>query len=321
MPQTRKATVHASPTQYPMSAQRADAGPDTPPPASRRVLGMRVDQVEHAEAVESIIAWVTQMPASARVVCAANAHMALLAHDDPAFGEILSRADLVAPDGVPIVWALRGMGLKQRRRVRATPDLVVDLLARCEARGLRVGLYGGTRETLPACRSALAGYFPSLKITYAWDPPFRPLTDAEDAAAVSALRAAGVQLLLVGLGCPKQERWMDAHRDLVPCVMVGVGAAFDLLAGRTSEAPPWMRERGLEWAHRLAEEPRRLGRRYVIGNPRFLLLLVLQLAGRWACGELTAQGCAHRRPPLEPRRRRHGARTSVVHDSRHAGGR
>lgn len=244
--------------------------------ASRHVLGMRVDHVEFAPAAGLIADWAAA-PDTGRTVCAANVHMTMEAHDDPAFRAVVNAANLVLPDGVPMVWALRALGLPQERRVRVTPDLVVELFALCEARGIEVGLYGGTPQALAAFKALLAETLPGLKVTYAWSPPFRPLTPAEDAAVVRDIAAAGVRLLLVGLGCPKQEKWMDAHRDRLDCVAFGVGAAFDMFAGRIGNAPPWMRDTGLEWLYRLGTEPRRLWRRYLYHNPRFLALVAVQV--------------------------------------------
>lgn len=246
---------------------------------------MRVDAVEFDAAARTILSWAAA-PASESAgalrgcyVCAANVHMTMLAHDDPAFRSVINAADLVLPDGQPVAWALRILGLPQRRRVRVTPDLVLQLFAGAEARHVKVGLYGGSAETLRAFVSRLHDYYPRLDLAYAWDPPFRPLTRDEDVKQTEQIRASGTQLLLVGLGCPKQERWMAEHYGELQCVLVGVGAAFDMLGGKTRNAPVWMQERGLEWVFRLASEPRRLWRRHVMNDPRFLALLARQRLG------------------------------------------
>jgi N-acetylglucosaminyldiphosphoundecaprenol N-acetyl-beta-D-mannosaminyltransferase len=250
--------------------------------AHRHVLGMRVDHLEAAVAARQIGEWAAAVrPGRAaspgRYVCAANVHMTMTAHDDAAFRAVVNGAALVVPDGQPMVWALRALGLRQRARVRVAPDLLIELFAACSARGLKLGLYGGTPETLRDFVDHLGDRHPKLHVAYAWSPPFRPLTKAEDDAVVREVGAAGVQLLLVGIGCPKQERWMAAHVDRLGCVMIGVGAAFDMLAGRTGDAPEWMRGRGLEWVYRLGQEPRRLWRRYLIQNPRFVAHFAAQV--------------------------------------------
>jgi N-acetylglucosaminyldiphosphoundecaprenol N-acetyl-beta-D-mannosaminyltransferase len=258
---------------------------DTNLPASKdghlnrpRVLGMHVDHIEFPQAVQTITTWgaATQAAgghARARMVCAANVHMVMTAHDDADFMRRVNSADLVVPDGQPMVWALRLAGVPQRRRVRVAPDLILHLMSKAERDGLSVGLYGGTPSTLPALRRVLAHRYPSLHVPYAWAPPFRQLSEHEDAEVVAAVNGSGVHLLLVGLGCPKQECWMAEHRASLACVMLGVGAAFDLLSGRTSEAPPWSRSIGLEWTFRVAQEPRRLWRRHLANDPRFVTLL------------------------------------------------
>ena len=203
--------------------------------------------------------------------------MTMTAHDDPAFREVVNGARLVVPDGVPMVWALRALGAAQRRRVRVAPDLVIELLAAAELDGTRSVSTVARPTRCRRSRGCSASSSPALHVAYAWSPPFRPLTAVEDDAVVSALREARVGLLLVGIGCPKQERWMAAHADRLGCVMVGVGAAFDMLGGRTADAPAWLHDTGLEWVYRLASEPRRLWRRYLVQNPRFMALFVRQL--------------------------------------------
>ena len=254
---------------------------------------MRVDHVEAEQARDAILALATHTERSStgRYVCAANVHMTMEAYDDPGFRDTVNHADLVVPDGQPMVWALRALGCLQQRRVRVTPDLIIELLVAAEHQGVKVGLYGGSPETLAAFTAFLRGTMPRLRLAYAWDPPFRTLTADEDRRAAEAIKEAGVQLLLVGIGCPKQEMWMSAHAateesppgERLSCAMVGVGAAFDMFGGRTRNAPIWMQNTGLEWAFRLASEPRRLWRRQLRSNPRFVLLFLRQLA-RARCG-------------------------------------
>jgi N-acetylglucosaminyldiphosphoundecaprenol N-acetyl-beta-D-mannosaminyltransferase len=175
----------------------------------------------------------------------------------------------VTPDGVPLVKTLQGLGLPHAERVYG-PTLTPAICRRAEQLGLSVGFYGGSEEVLSELKSRLLEDFPNLVIDYAYAPPFSSLDTAEDAAVVNAIRASGVKILFVGLGCPKQERWMGAHRASLDCVMLGVGAAFDFIAGRKRQAPAWLQRAGLEWLFRLVSEPHRLWRRYLYGNPRFL---------------------------------------------------
>jgi N-acetylglucosaminyldiphosphoundecaprenol N-acetyl-beta-D-mannosaminyltransferase len=273
------------------------------------VIGMRVDAHTPASATRLIAGWAARRHDGyprppARVVCAANVHMTMEAYDDPTFAAVVEEADCVLPDGMPLVWALRLLGVDGARRVRMAPDLVLHLLHHAARNGLRVGLYGGTEETLTELRRRLAARIPDLTVAYCHAPPFRPLSEPENAAVVEAIRDASVDLLFVGIGCPRQERWMAAHRDDLDCVMLGVGYAFDLLAGRRTEAPVWLQRAGLEWTHRLAQDPKRLWRRYARHNPRFMALLAAQGASegfgrRAAKPSGTADRRARTSPPVD----------------------
>jgi N-acetylglucosaminyldiphosphoundecaprenol N-acetyl-beta-D-mannosaminyltransferase len=241
--------------------------------ASRRVLGMRVDATSYAETADAVIERAES--GAGGMVCIATAHMAIECLDDPALRRAVNSADRVTPDGMSLVWALRRMGIDAAKRVYG-PSLLPILCARAEARGLPIGFYGATPEVLDALQGELRRRFPRLRMPFAWSPPFRALDPAEAATARDAIEASGVRILFVGLGCPKQERWMAEHRATLPCVLVGVGAAFDFLSGAKAQAPEWMQGAGLEWLFRLGSEPRRLWRRYLLGNTRFLYHFVLR---------------------------------------------
>jgi N-acetylglucosaminyldiphosphoundecaprenol N-acetyl-beta-D-mannosaminyltransferase len=240
---------------------------------SRRILGMRVDGLRTSVAADAILQLAEA--GAGGMVCVATVHMVMEAFDAPDFQRSVNAADLVTPDGVPLVWALRGRGLRETRRVYG-PTLMRLVCRRAEERGLPIGLYGGSPEVLARLRERLIARHPMLRVAFAASPPFRPETEEEDASTVQAIEASGARILFVGLGCPKQERWMAAHRQALPCVMLGVGAAFDFLAGSKRQAPGWLQRAGLEWLFRLASEPRRLWRRYLIQNPRFLFHLARQ---------------------------------------------
>lgn len=237
---------------------------------------MRVDRTSYAEATERILSWARR--GESRCVCCAAVNNAVLAWESPEYRRVMNEADLVTPDGMPLVWWLRLCG--ERRAVRVYgPDLTLHLLEAAARERLALGFYGSDRRTLQSLTRRVLMRFPGLQITYACAPPFRELTPEEDAAVCDQIRGCGARLLLVGLGAPKQERWMAAHRGRIPAVMVGVGAAFDFLAGTKPQAPRWMQRAGLEWAFRLATEPRRLGPRYLRQNPKFLALLALEGLG------------------------------------------
>jgi N-acetylglucosaminyldiphosphoundecaprenol N-acetyl-beta-D-mannosaminyltransferase len=177
---------------------------------------------------------------------------------------------------VPLVWMMRRLGFPQQERVYG-PDLTLRILEAAAQEGIPVGFYGSTPQTLERLLENLRRRFPALQVAYRCSPPFRPLTPEEDDAVVREMNASGTRVLFVGLGCPKQERWMAAHKGRVQAVMMGVGAAFDFLAGLKPQAPRWMQRAGLEWLFRLLSEPRRLWRRYFYHNPRFTVLALSQL--------------------------------------------
>ena len=244
--------------------------------AAPRILGMRVDPTSYEEATEKVLAWAAA--GESRYVCVANVHMVMEAHDDPSFRALVNAADLVTPDGMPLVWMLRKLGYPHQERV-CGPELTSRVCAEAARRGVPVGFYGGHPEALEALVRNLGARFPGLRVVYAYSPPFRPLTPEEDEKVTEEINASGARILFVGLGCPKQEWWMAEHKGRVRAVMIGVGAAFDFHAGRVRQAPVWMQRAGLEWLFRLVQEPRRLWRRYLKHNPRFLLLAFLQLTG------------------------------------------
>jgi N-acetylglucosaminyldiphosphoundecaprenol N-acetyl-beta-D-mannosaminyltransferase len=191
---------------------------------------------------------------------------------------VVNEADLITPDGKPLVWALRLLGVSNPSQVRGA-DLVLHTVERAAREGLSIGLYGGTARSLKSFVEAIEARFPGLQIACQISPPFRPLTQEEDEAVTREIISSGARVLLVGIGCPKQERWMAEHRGRIPAVMLGVGAAFDFLSGAIPQAPRWMQQTGLEWVYRLMMDPRRLWKRYAKHNPRFVGLFLMQLSG------------------------------------------
>lgn len=253
----------------PAVAERATAGVP-----SRAVLGMRVDATSYEHAAELVAGWARR--AESRYVCVSTVHMVMEAHDDAAFREIVNAADLVTPDGMPLVWGLRLLGAAAATRVYG-PDLTPIVCERAAREGIPVGFYGGSPEVLERMVANLRDRYPDLRVVYRHSPPFRPLTAEESERELAEIRESGARILFVGLGCPKQERWMAERRGSIDAVMLGVGAAFDFLAGSKRQAPAVIQSLGLEWLFRLATEPRRLWRRYLYHNPRFLGLFAAQL--------------------------------------------
>ena len=170
-------------------------------------------------------------------------------------------------------------GEKKAQQVRGS-DLMLELCAKAEINNICIGLYGSTSEVLNELLKFLNYRFPNLRVTFSCSPPFRSLTKEEDDSYVAEINNSGAKILFVGIGCPKQEIWMAEHRNKLSCVMVGVGAAFDFFSGHKKLAPMWMQRIGLEWAFRLVCEPKRLWKRYLKHNPRFVWYFLQQLFGR-----------------------------------------
>ena len=238
------------------------------------ILGVRIDATSYADATERVLGWAGR--GESCYVCCAAVNNVMEALRSPDYRVVMDQADLVTSDGMPLVWMLRRLGARSATRVYG-PDLMGLLLEAAGDTGIRVGFYGGTEAVLAGLVSRVIHRFPRLHVAYAEAPPFRAITPEEDRRTIQAIRDAGVRILFVGLRSHKQDRWMHAHKDRVPAVMLGVGAAFDFLAGSKPQAPNWMQVSGLEWVFRLATEPRRLWRRYLTQNPKFVLLAVAQL--------------------------------------------
>ena len=244
--------------------------------SSRHILGQRVDYTTYERAAAQVLGMARN--GQGGYVCISTVHMVMEGHDDQEFRQMVNAAELVTPDGMPLVWGLKLLGIKEATRVYG-PKLTPEVCREATKQGVPVGFYGGTEKVLARMKANLLSDYPALNIAYIYSPPFRPLTEQEDTRIVQDIIASGPKVLFVGLGCPKQEWWMAAHKDRLPIPMLGVGAAFDFIAGIKPQAPGWMQRLGLEWLFRLISEPRRLWRRYLYHNPRFLFKFALQLAG------------------------------------------
>ncbi|MGC1386712.1 MAG: WecB/TagA/CpsF family glycosyltransferase [Steroidobacteraceae bacterium] len=242
-----------------------------------RVLNASIDVISWSETLQTIHGWASRH--ESRYICICNVHSVVTATQDSEFERVINEADLATPDGAPIAWMLRRMGFLHQQRING-PDLMLKYCEQAALRGESVFLYGGTPETLRRLQPALRERFPALKVAGAISPPFRPLTPAEDDEVIATINASKAGTVWVSLGCPKQEKWMAAHRHRIQAVMIGVGAAFDYHAGTTKRAPSWMQNHGLEWLHRMASEPARLSGRYLQTNSIFLFKALRQLARR-----------------------------------------
>jgi N-acetylglucosaminyldiphosphoundecaprenol N-acetyl-beta-D-mannosaminyltransferase len=236
------------------------------------ILGVHVSAIDMPLALGEIERWVAD--GERHYVCVTGVHGVMESQRDRQLLEIHNRSGLTTPDGMPMVWLGRRAGASWMERVYG-PDLMLALAERAAERGWSSFFYGGKDGVADRLASRLQERFPGFLVAGTYCPPFRPLTPEEDDAIASRIDASGATLVWVGLSTPKQERWMAAHvgRLRAP-VLLGVGAAFDIHAGTLRQAPPWMQRNGLEWLYRLYREPRRLARRYLSNNPRFVLAVL-----------------------------------------------
>ena len=250
-------------------------------PERAQVVGVPLAIADYA----SVVAWAlaTIAARSRATLSAAAVNLVMSARERPDVAAALARTTLIVPDGQPLVWALHLLGHRSATRVYG-PELMARICARAAAEAIPVYLYGGRDErALRLLCARLTERHPGLAIAGSHSPPFRPLSTEEEAQVAEHINASGAQIVFVGIGQPKQELWMAAMRArLAPPLLCGVGAAFDFHAGIIRQAPPWLGAHGLEWAWRLAIEPRRLWRRYARYNPRFVIAFARQLAAQHA---------------------------------------
>ena len=241
------------------------------------VLGVGVGVLNLTTALTAIASAVAERRKG--YVCVTGVHGVSEAQEDAEFRRILNGASLNTPDGMPMVWLGRLGGHREMGRVYG-PDLMTLVMRESVARGWRHFFYGGANGTAERLRAVLTEKFPGLQVSGTYEPPFRPLNDAEQAVLTAQVATTKPDMLWVGLSTPKQERFMAENlARLDTTLMLGVGAAFDMLAGTKSQAPRWMQASGLEWFYRLCQEPRRLGPRYLKNNPIFALRVLAQLSG------------------------------------------
>src|ERR671924_583098 len=242
----------------------------------REILGIPIAMTDYEGAMDVMDRMIATRERG--YVVAAPVHAVMVGQDDPEMHAALLGSTLTVPDGMPVVWAANLLGENLPDRVYG-PELMRRYNHRCAERGYRVWLYGGRDQgSLVQLALSMRRKHPGVNVVGGYSPPFRPLTGEEEDAIVEQINETQPDVLWVGIGVPKQEKWMAQmrHRLEVP-VMCGVGAAFDFHSGRVSQAPRWMQQRGLEWIYRIAQEPRRLLPRYLYYNPRFLAAMGRQL--------------------------------------------
>lgn len=241
------------------------------------ILGVGVSAIGMREAIELSDRLISQNGHG--YVCVTGVHGISEAQSDSEFRAILNSSFLTTPDGMPTVWVGRMQGYSSIRRVYG-PDYMMDLCALSVPRGYKHFLYGGKPGVAERLAVTLTAAFPGIQVVGTYTPPFRPLSPAEEEALIAQLKETSPHILWVGLSTPKQERFMAQHMGRLPVnLMAGVGAAFDIHTGGITDAPGWMKTAGIQWLHRLIQEPKRLWKRYLINNPRFVWNAILQFLG------------------------------------------
>jgi N-acetylglucosaminyldiphosphoundecaprenol N-acetyl-beta-D-mannosaminyltransferase len=241
------------------------------------ILGVGISAIDMDEALAQIAGWIDRREANYVSVC--TVHTVMECQASPTMRRAVNGAGLATPDGMPLVWLGRSKSGRDVQRVYG-PDLMLKLCELSAQRGYTHYLYGGAEGIPELLADRLTTRIPGLRIVGGYSPPYRALTAEEDAADVERINASGADVVWVGLGTPKQDLWMASHRDRLSApVLIGIGAAFDFHTGRKPQAPRWMQRSGLEWLFRLLTEPRRLWKRYLINNPLFIALVLLQALG------------------------------------------
>ncbi len=248
--------------------------PAKTPPARFSILGVGISAITLEEAVGVIKDWIESRQQHYLNIC--TAHTLLECYDAPDLADIVNRSGLATPDGMPLVW----LGKLQRHRIGRVygPDLMLAVCDAGQAAGYRHFFYGGAPGVAEELAERLKARFPSLQIAGVYSPPFRVLSRQEEQETADLINASRPDIVWVGLGTPKQDYWVARYRPLLDApVLIPVGAAFDFHAGRIKQASPWMQRAGLEWLFRLTQDPKRLWKRYIMGNPRFVYLVGKQL--------------------------------------------
>jgi N-acetylglucosaminyldiphosphoundecaprenol N-acetyl-beta-D-mannosaminyltransferase len=236
--------------------------------AKASILGVQTDAQGFEQAIQQLQTWASG--STPRYVCTCPVYTLMMCRENPLVMQAVNGADMVTADGMPVVWVQRRRGYPQAERVYG-PDVMEALMARTAATGIKHYFWGGLPGVADTLVQRMQNQHPTLKVAGTYSPPVSPVGDTPDPAVVERLNNSGADVIWIGLGSPKQDIWMMRYRPALRApLLIGVGAAFDMLAGVKSQAPRWMQRSGLEWMFRLAQEPRRLGRRYLVYNPLFV---------------------------------------------------
>ena len=238
----------------------------------KRVVSIDISIGKYQDFLKNLLSLSTEKNSS--YVCISNVHMTIEAYLDKDFRAIVNKADIATPDGMPLAKAIKFIyGISQDRV--AGMDLIEDLFKECEKHDKSVFIYGSTDDTLEKVTSKVKNDFPNLKLTN-YSPPFRALSDNEKSNIITMINDCNPDFVFVALGCPKQEKWMAEHKDKINSCMIGLGGAVEVYAGVKDRAPLWMQKYSLEWLYRLAQDPKRLWKRYFVTNSLFIILFIKQ---------------------------------------------
>lgn len=236
----------------------------------KKIISIDVSEGTYREFVSAILHYAINKISS--YVCIANVHMLLEAYESKEFQMVVNNADLVTPDGMPLAKSFEILYDQHQERVDGMSLLPV-LLSECEKTGLSVYFFGAAQATLDTTSKYIQENYPKLKLAGLYSPPFRSLTNHEKEEIAKKITDSGANIVFVVLGCPKQEKWMAEMKGRIPAVMLGIGGALPVLVGQQNRAPKWMQKNSLEWLYRLAQEPRRLFKRYLTTNSKFIYLI------------------------------------------------
>ena len=235
------------------------------------LFGVHYAVARTEEAVLHVMRHVKEL--SGQYVCFSNVHTSVMAREDSSYRNVLNEAAFVFPDGKPVAFLQQKSGIVGAERV-AGPDFMQHMFRNTQDGSVSHFFYGSSQETIDSLRKKLTAKYPGINIAGMYSPPFRPLTKEEDEAAIEMINSSGADIVWIGLGAPRQEKWMNAHKGVVKGVMMGVGAGFDFHAGTIKRAPYWIQKVGLEWLYRLTQDPKRLFKRYIVTNAKFFWYLI-----------------------------------------------
>ena len=235
------------------------------------IVGLKIHHLSFQESIQQVCTW--GLNHQHGFVCFANVHMTIEAYKDPAFKRDLNNALLVLPDGKPVALACNWLYKKKQERI-AGMDFLPAILQQSKKVNAKIFLYGSTEEVLKKLIKKIESDYPDLIVAGAISPPFRQMSEAENQRHINEINNSGAHMVLVALGCPKQEKWMANHHQQINAILLGLGGAFPVMAGTQRRSPMWMQKAGLEWLYRLLQEPRRLFKRYLYTNTLFIFLLM-----------------------------------------------